>query len=107
MLHAGLYPALTLLALTLLWPGRFNPASLFAGLVLYEACRTPFRRSPLESRPMNRLLLAAGGTALLGLILFQFLLKTPASEPVSMICVALLIAALCAFGLFGSFTRPE
>jgi hypothetical protein len=56
---------------------------------------------------MNRLLLAAGGTALLGLILFQFLLKTPASEPVSMICVALLIAALCAFGLFGSFTRPE
>lgn len=107
MLHAGLYPALTLLALALLWPGRFNPASLFAGLVLYEACRTPFRRSPLEARPMNLLLLAAGGAALLGLILFQFLLKTPVSEPISMICVALLIAALCAFGLFGSFTRPE
>lgn len=107
MLHAGLYPAFTLLALTLLWPGRFIPASLFAGLTLFEACRTPFRRSPLESKPMNRLLSTVGGAALLFLCLFQFLLKTTISEPISMTCAALLIAALCAFGLFGSFTRRE
>ncbi len=107
MLHAGLYPALALPALTLLWPGRFIPASLFAGLLLYEACRTPFRRSPLESRPMNRLLLVVGGAALLGLVTFQFLLKTPISEPISMTCAALLIAALCAFGLFGNLTRRD
>lgn len=107
MLHAGLYPALALPALTLLWPGRFTPAPLFAGLLLYEACRTPFRRSPLESRPMNQLLLAVGGVALICLVVFQFLVKTPFSEPVSMTCAALLIAALCAFGLFGSLTRRD
>jgi len=107
MLHSGLYPALALPALTLLWPGRFTPAPLFAGLLLYEACRTPFRRSPLESRPMNRLLLIVGGAALLGLAVFQFLLKTPISEPIAMTCAALLIAALCAFGLFGSLIRRE
>lgn len=107
MLHVGLYPALALLALALLWPGRFSPAPLFAGLVLYEVCRTPFRRSPLESRPMNRLLLIVCGAALLGLFIFLFLLKTPISEPISMTCAALLIAALCAFVLFGSLTRPE
>jgi len=107
MLHAGLYPALALPALALLWPGRFTPAPLFAGLLLYEACRTPFRRSPLESRPMNRLLLAVGGIALLGLVVFQFLVKTPVSESISMTFAAFLIAALCAFGLFGSLTRRD
>lgn len=107
MLHAGLYPALSLPALTLLWPGRFTPAPLFAGLLLYEACRTPFRRSPLESRPMNRLLLIVGGAALLGLVVFKFLVITSVSDLISMTCAALLIAALCAFGLFGSLTRQE
>ena len=107
LLHTGLYPALALAALTLIWPGCFIPAPLFAGLLLYEACRTPFRRSPLESRPMNQLLLVVGGVALVGFAIFQFLLKTPISEPIAMTCVALLIAALCAFGLFGSLTRRE
>ena len=107
MLHAGLYPALVLPALTLLWPGRFTPTPLFAGLLLYEACRTPFRRSPLESRPMNRLLLVVGAAALICLVVFQFLLKTSLSEPIAMTGAALLIAALCAFGLFGSLTHRE
>jgi len=107
MLHAGLYPALALPALALLWPGHFTPAPLFAGLLLYEACRTPFRRSPLESRPMNRLLLIVGGAALLGLAIFQFLLKTPISKSIAMTCAALLISALCAFGLFGNLSRQE
>lgn len=107
MLHTGLYPAFALPALTLLWPGRFTPMPLFAGLLLYEACRTPFRRSPLESRPMNQLLLVVSAAALLGLIVFQFLLKTPISEPIAMICAALLISAMCTFGLYGSLTRRE
>ena len=107
MLHAGLYPAVALPALALLWPGRFTPAPLFAGLLLYEACRTPFRRSPLESRPMNQLLLTVGSAALPGLVVFKFLAKVPASDPVSMTCAALLIAALCAFGLFGSLNRQH
>jgi len=56
---------------------------------------------------MNQLLLVVGGVALVGFAVFQFLLKTPISEPIAMTCVALLIAALCAFGLFGSLTRRE
>lgn len=107
MLQAALYPALAIAALALLWPGRFIPAPLFAGLTLYEACRTPFRRSPLESRGMNLMLLALGIVAALCLVAFQFLIKIPQSAVIAMTCAALLIAALCAFGLYGSFPRRQ
>ncbi|MBR6932426.1 MAG: hypothetical protein IKH49_03895 [Bacteroidales bacterium] len=107
MLQATLYPALAIAALALLWPGRFNPAPLFVGLMLYEACRTPFRRSPLESSGMNLLLLAVGGMATLCLVVFQFLVKIPQSGVISMTCAALLIAALCALALYGSIPRRE
>ena len=102
MLQAAFCPALTLSALILLWPVSFTPAPLFAGLALYEACRTPFRRSPMESAPMNRLLLIVGITALILFVVFYFMVKIPLSEPVAMTGAALLIAALCAFGMFGS-----
>ena len=107
MLQAVLCPALTLVALALLWPATFTPAPAFAGLMLYEACRTPFRRASLESRGMNRLLLIVGSTALLGFIAFRFLVKTPASDVVAMTCASLLIAALCVFGMFGSIPSRE
>lgn len=102
MLQVALCPGLTLSALILLWSVSFTPAPLFAGLALYEACRTPFRRSPMESAPMNRLLLVVGMLALLLFIVFHFLVKIPLSEPIAMTGAALLIAALCAFGMFGS-----
>ena len=101
MLQAALCPALILVALALLWPATFTPAPAFVGLMLYEACRTPFRRTPLESRGMNRLLLIVGGAALLGFIAFRFLIKIPLSDVIAMTCASLLIAALCAFGMFG------
>ncbi len=107
MLQAVFCPALTLSVLILLWPGNFTPAPLFAGLALYEACRTPFRRSPMESAPMNRLLLVVGLLALLLLIVFHFLVKIPLSEPIAMTGAALLIAALCAFGMFGSIVSQS
>ena len=107
MLHTALCPVLMILALALLWPDSFNPAPVFAGLILYEACRTPFRRSPLESGPMNKLLLFIGIAALIGFIVFRFLINAPYSIPICMTCTSLLIAALCAFALFGSIPRRE
>ncbi len=107
MLQAGLYPALALAALTLLCPANFTPAPLFAGLLLYEACRTPFRRSPLESGPMNRILLIVAAAALACLVLFRFLIKTTLSAPFAMTCAALLIAAACAFALYSSIKGRE
>ena len=104
MLQAALCPALMLAALTLLWPAGPVAAPLFAGLALYEACRTPFRRSPLESRPMNRLLLAVAAVAAVCGALSRLLPHGPLSDAVAMTSVALLIAALCAFGLYGSIT---
>ena len=107
MLQAALCPALILVSLALLWPASFTPSPLFVGLLLYEACRTPFRRSPMESEPMNRLLLVVGIAAAIGLVVFQFIIKMPFSGPIAMTCAALLIATLCAFGLFGSIRRGE
>ena len=107
MLQAALCPALILVALAMLWPATFTPAPAFVGLMLYEACRTPFRRTPLESRGMNRLLLIVGGAALLGFIAFRFLIKIPLSDVIAMTCASLLIAALCAFGMFGNIASRE
>lgn len=107
MVHAALCPALILVALTLLWPAGFTPAPAFAGLLLHEACRTPFRRAPLESREMNLLLLIVGGAAALGLVIFQFLVRVPLSDAVAMTCASLLIAAVCSFALYGSVSKPE
>jgi hypothetical protein len=94
MLQSALYPALALAAPALLWPAAFTPAPLFTGLLLYEACRTPFRRSPLESEPMNRLLLIIAAASLICLVAFQFIIKASFSAGVVMTCLALLIAAL-------------
>ena len=102
MLQVALCPALTLVTLTLLWPADFTPTPLFVGLALYEACRTPFRRSPLESEPMNRLLLAVGIVAALCLVVFRLWVRIPQSAPIAMTGAALLIAALCAFALYGN-----
>lgn len=102
MLQSALYPALALL-----WPAAFTPAPLFTGLLLYEACRTPFRRSPLESEPMNRLLLIIAAASLICLVAFQFIIKASFSAGVVMTCLALLIAATCAFALYGSFRGRE
>lgn len=107
MVHAALCPVLILVALTLLWPAGFTPAPFFAGLLLHEACRTPFRRAPLESRDMNRLLLIVGAAAALGLVVFQFLVRSPLSDAVAMTCASLLISSLCSFALYGSLSKSE
>ena len=101
MVQTALCPALILTTLTLMWPGTFSPAPLFAGLALYEACRTPFRRSSQESRPMNLILLIVGISTLLGAVFSRQLSSGPLADGISMTCISMLVAALCAFGLYG------
>ena len=102
MLQTALCPALTIAALAALWPSDFHPAPVFAGWALYEACRTPFRRTALESKFMNRLLCAVGIIASICCAASLLWNDKPLSDYISMTCAALLIAALCAFLMFGS-----
>ena len=114
-LQTALYPAAALALGALI---RVDPVGLpfFAGLALYELCKTPFRRSPMEAAPFNRALLivccaaglvclaaaklplaASGAQSLPG-----FLLKTlPAA------CAMIILAAICAFALFGNLDKRD
>ena len=89
---------------------RTIAAAFFAGLILYNLCRTSFRRSHLEARPMNAALaltavacLLAGGAALF--------LSLPGELPALVLrgwkfvpaaAVAALLAEICGFALFGN-----
>lgn len=102
MLQSALYPAAALALLRLLAPG-FSPAlPLFSGLILYSLCRSPFRRTPAESRPMNQALLVACLVASALALIYYFFLKKLVSPILLLVCLAILLAALCAFALFGN-----
>lgn len=102
MLQTALCPALTIAVLAAMWPASFTPAPVFAGWALYEAFRTPFRRSALESKSMNRLLCIVSIAASICCVVLHLWNNKPLSEYILMTCAALLIAALCAFAMFGS-----
>lgn len=111
---------------TLLYPAAFVPTlflplgcgasvAFFSGLALYAFCRTPFRRSPSESSPMNRgLALICAACALLSALSHLTGLLKPAQEAniyagfnLTYACLALALAALCAFALYGNIRRKE
>ncbi len=111
---------------TLLYPAAFVPTlflplkcgasvAFFSGLALYALCRTPFRRSPSESAPMNRgLALICAACALLSALSHLTGLLKPAQEAniyagfnLTYACLALALAALCAFALYGNIRRKE
>lgn len=94
-----LFPALCLIGMALLKIA--SPVPLFAGLTLCEACRTPFRRSPLEARPMNRALLACCAAAAVTSVLCVAV-KFPHFMDLLAVCGAVLLAAACAFTLYGN-----
>lgn len=109
MLQACLYPAIgvSILLFSGLKTATWLP--LYVGLILYELCRTPFRRSPSEARPLNRALLIVCAAAVLGLL--PFALGKTLSADISLsgdipyaLC-ALILAALCSFGLYGNIER--
>ena len=117
-LQTALYPAAALALHFALHTDRVG-MPFFAGLTLYELCKTPFRRSPSESRPFNRaLLIVCGAAALLWALLTQTGLlpmlekKCPPAlmalvGQLPSACVLLAVAALCALALFGNVGRRD
>jgi len=108
MLHTLLYPAAAC-AFTRLFPSiEPSPWAFFAGLMVYELCRTPFRRSPAESRIMNRVLIAITAASL-ALQLFRL----PALNdilPLSNLpddMIIIIIACICSFAMFGNLPARE
>ena len=117
-LQTALYPAAAFLLFRLTDADSFA-LSFFAGLTVYELCKTPFRRSPLESRQFNRALLIVGiAAALLGAVsalcgnaLEAAFTSSPVLYDVAMeiqtACAAIFIAAICGFALFGSIRKTN
>ena len=105
-LQTALYPA-ALAAVLLLRPARYS-AAFFAGLALYELCKTPFRRTSMEARGFNRALLFIIVICALGTVPFAAGLITNARlSDVPVVCIAVLLAAVCALGLFGNINKIE
>lgn len=129
LLRDALYPA-AFAALALLLP-RYAPdiaaaptlanplpwdASFFIGLAAYSLCRSPFRRTKSEARPMNVALLVTLAVSLA--ITVPALLRPellsgmpglngyrPTDLPV--LGAAVLLACLCGFALFGNAGRER
>lgn len=119
MLYGLLYPVAALAAGWLLMAAGLAPAGMLpaflTGLILFSLCRTPFRRSGMEARPLNR---ALGLTALIAAI-SGLLTLTPAfsadlawigplaRDVVQECCAMVIVAALCAFLLWSPLRRTE
>ena len=111
MLQTALYPALAILLIITAFIDlpvhTFLP--LWSGLILYELCRTPFRRTPAEARPLNRALLIVCGACVIGLIPFvagfQFPGDSPLLNDIPYCFGALLLAAACALMLYSNIQK--
>ena len=104
-LQTALYPAAAAGALCLLRPRRFALA-FFAGLMFYELCRTPFRRSPLESKPLNQALACACGIVAAAWIALVPISKVFTwSDEIPLICAMVFLAAVCGFAMFGTIMK--
>ena len=106
-LQTALYPAAALAAVLSLRPARYS-ASFFAGLALYELCKTPFRRTAMEARGFNYVLLGIIVICALSIVLFATGMVADARfSDVPVVCAALLIAAVCALILFGNIKKKS
>ena len=84
-------------------------APFFAGLMLCELCRAPFRRASMESREMNRNLLIVCAASLAVILVFiippvQDFLRIALRGwffELPPTAVSLIAASACAFGLYG------
>lgn len=112
MLQSIFYCAVGLVA----W--RFRPFGtsfypFFAGLTVYELCRTPFRRSAMESRRMNRALLIVCGLSILAQLAclpnWMLVIDLGPLEPlrpflsdIPLAAYMVIVGCACAFALFGN-----
>lgn len=111
LLQAALYPGLALLLTLYSGLDVQTCAPLFAGLILYELMKTPFRRTPTEALPMNKALRILCGVCVIALIPFVAGFKFPGDvkllNDVPYFFGALLLAAACAFALYGNIQKKE
>ena len=107
LLQTALYPALALAGLWLMRPHVYTAAPLFAGLALYELFRTPFRRAPIESGPMNRALLLCCAVASACAVVYYFAFSGMSDPRLPLSCAAIVLASVCAFALYGNVDRRE
>ncbi len=105
VLQTALYPALALAALWLLRLHVYTATPLFAGLILYELFRTPFRRAPMEASPMNRALLLCCAVASACAVVCYFAFSGMVDPRLPLACAAVVLASLCAFVLYGNVSR--
>lgn len=113
LVQSAVYPLMWLLALMLLKPIMFKGLTalpFFAGLMMYELARTPFRRTGRESKALNIAMLCV---ALVGAILISLSYVPTAQDVIQGILgkwahelpalgVMLVISAVCGFGMYGS-----
>lgn len=109
MIQCFVYPLAHVVVMSLCrgWlGGARTSAPFFAGLMFYELWRTPFRRSAMEARPMNRVLIAvcAVSAAVVGLGLLPGV-KLPVD--VTATAVLMIVSAACVWGVYGCFRRNE
>lgn len=100
MIYSAFYPSV--FAITVLFL-RVDPLSVpfFTGLTIYEFCRTPYRRSSMESRMMNRFLFVLSVFTGICMILSFCLYGNTASQTVFFSCFTVIIASVCSFVMFG------
>lgn len=102
-IQTALYPAAALAAILLFHPVNYSFA-FFAGLTLYELCKTPFRRSQMEAKSFNVALIFVIVICALGTAPFAAgVVKDARWAILPTTCAAVLIAAVCALGLYGNF----
>lgn len=96
LIYGALYPAAVLMLCHIMsWD--FDVRAFLTGCLLLELCRTPFRRSWLESTGMNRALFAAALLSAAGIfcaVYFDF-------ERYIVFPASFALAAICAFALWG------
>ena len=105
LLQSAVYPAAYVALSHLL---RLDDAAIpfFAGLTVYTLLRTPYRRSQLEAGPMNKALLVLCAATAVVLAIACFTFRLPIASPLPAACCATLLAALCAFIMYGNIRLP-
>ena len=109
LLQSLLYPSLAVAAMLLVPWVRLEPIAFFAGLALYQLCRTPFRRSSLEGRTFNRAVIAIAlfCAAAFGATRIPALGALPFIGLIGQCALMLLLAAACVMALFCSMEQQE
>ena len=102
MLHSALYPTVFTIAAAVLHIKTLS-IPFFTGLIVYALCRTPFRRTHMESRSMNRFLFALSILSVLVMTVSICCHENTAPQAVFATCGAVILASLCSFIVFGRF----